>query len=734
MHGDDLEQLGTHEAHRESRTQRLRHLTTQPEPVAVPQTRTAEEAARLDAALSIAKLGTFDWNIRTDEVLLDQRSREMFGFPSHEPVTARAIFERIDPRDLDLISSEVQTAREQQASMETEYRIKHPDGMIRTLISISNAIAGTDGTLERMIGVFNDVTERRRVEALLRAERDRSRGILDSMGEGFVLVGPDFQVLDINDAALRIENRSRGEIVGKSFWEAWPGSEEAEVGRLCKRVMTERHPERLVHEYAWPEGHKAWLELRVYPSQDGLALFMRDVTQQRKAEEANAHLAALVAASGDAIMSFAPDGTILSWNAAAEQVFGHSVGEAIGHSVSILVPEDHAHEPGQFFARVRAGELVKFESVRRRKDGSVFDAALSLSPMRNSDGEVIGVSAIARDMTERDQRERSLRESQRRLNAVLNNATVAIFLMDDRQHCVYMNAAAERLTGYSLPDTLGRPLHDVIHNTRPDGSHFPLEECAIDRALPEEHQMQGEEVFVHRDGSFYPVAFTASPIQDEGSRPIGTIIEVRDIRAEKQAQEHQRVLINELNHRVKNTLATVQSIAAQTLRNAPSTQEAKEALEGRLFALSRAHDVLTRESWEGADLYDIAAQAVEPYSTQGEDRLHMNGPHVRLPPRMALALAMAFQELATNAVKYGALSVPGGEIRITWAVDPLGSDKDLHLRWEERGGPPVEPPARRGFGTRLIERSLAQDLGGDVRIEFAPNGVVCTVVAPLESS
>ncbi|WP_170151596.1 PAS domain-containing sensor histidine kinase [Microvirga subterranea] len=690
--------------------------------------------ARLDAALAIAKLGTFDWNVRTNQVLLDQRSREMLGFPPHEPVTARDIFERIDPRDLDRVSTEVQAAREQQASLETEYRIKHPDGTIRTLISISNAVMGTDGGLERMIGVFNDVTERRRVEALLRAERDRSRGILDSMGEGFVLVGPDFQVLDINGAALRIENRPRGEIVGRSFWEAWPGSEEAELGRLCKQVMTERVPGRLVHEYVWPDGHRAWLELRVYPSQDGLALFMRDVTQQKQAQAANAHLAALVAASGDAIMSFAPDGTILSWNAAAEQVFGHTAEEAIGQKVSILVPEDHAHEPNQFFARVRAGEVVTFESVRRRKDGSLFEAALSLSPMQSSEGEVIGVSAIARDMTDRNQREKSLRDSQRRLNAVLNNATVAIFLMDDRQHCVYMNAAAERLTGYTLPETLGRPLHEVIHHTRPDGSHFPLEECAIDRAFPEEHQTQGEEVFVHKDGSFYPVAFTASPIQDEGSRPIGTIIEVRDIRAEKQAQVDQRVLINELNHRVKNTLATVQSIAAQTLRNASSTQEAKGALEGRLFALSRTHDVLTRESWDGADLYDIAAQAVEPYSNRSEDRLHLTGPHVRLPPRMALALAMAFQELATNAVKYGALSMAGGEIRITWEVDPADARTELHLCWEERGGPPVEAPARRGFGTRLIERSLAQDLGGDVRIEFAPTGVVCTVAAPLNGS
>jgi hypothetical protein len=124
----------------------------------------------------------------------------------------------------------------------------------------------------------------------------------------------------------------------------------------------------------------------------------------------------------------------------------------------------------------------------------------------------------------------------------------------------------------------------VIHHTRPDGSHFPLEECPIDRAFPDEHQVQGEEVFVHRDGSFYPVAFTASPVWDEHAKTIGTIIEVRDIRAERKAKEHQQLLINELNHRVKNTLATVQSIASQTLRNAETAAEAREAIEGRLLA------------------------------------------------------------------------------------------------------------------------------------------------------
>jgi PAS domain S-box-containing protein len=356
---------------------------------------------------------------------------------------------------------------------------------------------------------------------------------------------------------------------------------------------------------------------------------------------------------------------------------------------------------------------------------------VAVTPIRGADGEVEKLFSVSRDITATKEAEEALRQSQRRLNAVLNNASVSIFLMDDRQHCVYMNAAAEKLTGYTLAEVMGHPLHDVIHHTHPDGSHFPLEECPIDRAFPEEHQVQGEEVFVHKNGSFYPVAFTASPIQDESGRTIGTIIEVRDISAEKKAQEHQRLLINELNHRVKNTLATVQSITSQTLRNAATARDARDALEGRLLALSRTHDVLTRENWESAELREIIEQAVEPYRGQGEDRFHLEGPWVRLPPRMALALAMALQELATNAVKYGALSNATGMIRINWKVDNLQSPACLHLQWEESEGPAVVAPTRRGFGTRLIERSLAQDLDGDVQIEFVPAGVVCTVDAPI---
>ena len=223
----------------------------------------------------------------------------------------------------------------------------------------------------------------------------------------------------------------------------------------------------------------------------------------------------------------------------------------------------------------------------------------------------------------------------------------------------------------------------------------------------------------------------AGELEAVGAAIDGLMDELGVQQAERERSEaRQRLLINELNHRVKNTLTTVQSIASQSLRNAVTAADAKEAIEGRLFALSRAHDVLTREKWEGADLSEIVEQAVAPYSSRGEDRLHLKGPTVRLPPHTALSLAMVLQELATNAVKHGALSNTTGEIRIAWEVS-RAEPPHLRLRWQESGGPSVQAPSRKGFGSRLIERSLAGDLGGNVRLTFAPAGLVCTIDAPL---
>lgn len=213
----------------------------------------------------------------------------------------------------------------------------------------------------------------------------------------------------------------------------------------------------------------------------------------------------------------------------------------------------------------------------------------------------------------------------------------------------------------------------------------------------------------------------------------GAIERLRVVDQLRAAVKEKDLLIDELNHRVKNTLATVQSIASQTLRNAPTIDHASSAIESRLIALSQVHNVLTVRSWSAVELYDIVRQALEPYRSRGENRIHLNGPLVQVPPRMALALAMALQELATNAVKYGALSNETGQITVHWKLDDATGPPRLRLMWEEMEGPLVQKPERRGFGTRLIERSLAQDLDGDVQIEFAPTGVICSVDAPLAS-
>jgi PAS domain S-box-containing protein len=378
------------------------------------------------------------------------------------------------------------------------------------------------------------------------------------------------------------------------------------------------------------------------------------------------------------------------------------------------------------------GGTARFQGPTPTMKGTPRWWDVVVSPIRGPQGVVERLLSVSRDITPIKQGEEALRETQLRLNAVLDNASVSVFLMNDRQECVYMNAAAEKLTGFSLAEAQGHTLHSLIHHTRPDGTHYPIEECPIDRAFPERHQTTGEDIFVGKDGTFYPVAFTASPIQDAQSKTVGTIIEVRDISAEKQAQEQQRVLIDELNHRVKNTLATVQSIVAQTLRNEPDPAQARNSIEGRLIMLSRAHDVLTRETWGSARLHEIVDEAVSAFQTTGA-RISVKGPEVRLTPRQALSLSMALHELATNALKHGALSIDSGSVSVGWELLPEeNGDQSLRLRWVERNGPPVREPSRRGFGSRLLEVGLARDLNGEVKVDYDTHGLVCRVEFPLQ--
>jgi len=198
----------------------------------------------------------------------------------------------------------------------------------------------------------------------------------------------------------------------------------------------------------------------------------------------------------------------------------------------------------------------------------------------------------------------------------------------------------------------------------------------------------------------------------------------------RRIEEQQRLLLAELNHRVKNTLAIVQSIATQTLRHSDSAQAFRAAFEARIMALAEAHNLLTDSNWGGASLRDIVERVLVPYSDAGRRRYELPAHDIQVGPKGAVSLVMAFHELATNAAKYGALSNGGGSLRVDWKVSSDVQPPRLFVKWEESGGPPVRPPTRQGFGSRLI-RGLAQETAGEVRLDYEPRGLVCTIDIPL---
>jgi PAS domain S-box-containing protein len=292
---------------------------------------------------------------------------------------------------------------------------------------------------------------------------------------------------------------------------------------------------------------------------------------------------------------------------------------------------------------------------------------------------------------------------------------------------IFANDSLLALTGYDREEILGKDFNFLMAR----GSDAE----ALKRAKAEfEGSSNGAEVFCRRkDGSEFWSALFVSPVRDEGDDIVQYFASLIDLTKLKEDEARSRMLIDELNHRVKNTLSTVQSIVWQTLRTTTDPKQIRQSIESRLSALSRSHDLLTREKWESAGLLDIAHDALEPFGVSGgrADRIVITGENIRFPPKSALALGIAFNELATNAVKYGALSNAVGSIQISWTAETTPAGKRLLLSWSERGGPPVPPPAHKGFGSRVLERGLAHELGGAVQLDYQPNGLICTMDIPL---
>ena len=367
-----------------------------------------------------------------------------------------------------------------------------------------------------------------------------------------------------------------------------------------------------------------------------------------------------------------------------------------------------------------------------REDGQVDWIRWSVKPWRTDTGAIGGLVLYTEVVTPSVEARLHLEGAEAQYRAVFDQAAMGVARVSIDGRFLEVNDRLCAITGYSHDELRDMRFQTITH---PDdlGSDRVKLAAMLDGEIA---TFSMEKRYLPKTGDAIWASLTVSLVRNAAEEPAYFIAIVEDITVRKQVEAEQRqyqsqlrLMIHELNHRVKNTLATVQSMAARTMRSEPDPLAAYQKFEARLLSLSQVHDVLTRERWHGAVLREVAERALSPFANQSSHQIEIKGPEVWLQPDAALSMALVFHELATNAVKYGALSADMGRIDLTWTFE--ATSDQLDMIWAESGGPPVIATPHKGFGSRLIERSLRGELRGSAVMEYPASGFICTMHARL---
>ena len=444
--------------------------------------------------------------------------------------------------------------------------------------------------------------------------------------------------------------------------------------------------------------------------------------KQRNLEQANRTLAAVVESSDDAIISKDLNGIIATFNRGAERLFRYRAEEVIGKPVTILMPPDRQHEELEILARIRRGERVDhYETVRRRKDGTLVDISLTVSPIIDDQGRIIGASKIARDVTERKLAEAKLRDSERQLQELIAAIPAAIYTTDVEGRITYFNQAAVDLAGRTpkIGDNEWCVTWKLYH---PDGRPLPHDQCPMAIALREGRPIRNAEAVAERpDGTRVPFIPYPTPLRDGAGKIVGAINMLVDVSERKQAETQQRILLNELNHRVKNNMQMLQILLDAGARRAksPDAREVLEEASGRVFAMASAQRVLytTHDAtrFNARDLLGAVCETAKQ-TFPAELVIDHEADAVQLPNDAAMPLALIANELLTNAVKYGLNGRDTGTIRVR-----LRQEDESFLFYVEDDGPgfDLQSVQRRSSGLALVQ-GLARQLRGKFEVTRTP--------------
>jgi PAS domain S-box-containing protein len=436
-------------------------------------------------------------------------------------------------------------------------------------------------------------------------------------------------------------------------------------------------------------------------------------------------------------------GRILQFNRQAAEIWGRT--PAPGETHRSFRADSRFYEMDGTPIRVSLLEEVlatgqPVRSVERRverPDGSQVVVSINIEPLRNVRGDVIGAVHCMVDMSERErvtaaleESHRHAREQEQRLAATYEHAAIGISEIAGDGHFLRVNEAICRITGRSREELMGSRIFKFTHPDDVDADRQAFRK----QVSGELNFYSVEKRFVRPDGRVVWIFVRSSPVRSASGELLYVVRVVQDVTERKEAERRQNMLVDELNHRVKNTLATVQSLASQTARSIANPDDFTGAFEGRLIALSKAHDQLTRHHWENAELREVLSGSLAPYAAAAPQRVVLRGEDLVLRPRAVLTLAMAVHELTTNAAKYGALSSPNGRVEVRWQPVEQDGRKLLRLEWIESDGPAVKVPSRRSFGSRLIEGSIKAELGGTAKLDYAPQGLRCGMLIPWSAA
>ena len=748
----------------------------------------SERDQRLQLAMDASGLGDWSWDMATDVVSGSDRAREIFGIPLGANATWAVMQDALHPDDRDAVFQALQHAIANNAPYEIEYRIRRPPDGENVWVSVKGrAQYAPDGSPVGILGVISDISRDKAVEAQLDAERERladlerTQSFLLRLADALrliqdpgVVMGTSAQMLgqflnvkrvgygevDVAARELNVERDWSDGLASMAGRHAIPdfgegagvvlragrslvvtdvnqdprvdGEVFARIGvasTICTplvkggraRALLFVHDDRVRN---WSQADVGVVEAVAERTWAALDRGRTEIALR----ESEARFRAMADSAPAPVWVSSDTGSIEFVNQAFIDYAGLPSEQMLGDAWVDLLHEDDL--PDVAAARAHAWRSAakpipyEFEARFRRHDGAYRWMHTSSNPRFDSDGAFQGYVGMASDLTERRLAEAALRESEQRFRRVAEDAPVMLWMSDRAGHPVYLNRAMRQFWG--LPD-------DITGFDWKQGvaeEDWPTLAQALVDAMRLSRVAEVEARHLRADGEVRTLLIRAEPRRDAEGRFVGVIGVNADVTDARRAETHQRLLINELNHRVKNTLATVQSIARQTLREGVGILDGRDLFSSRLLALSAAHNLLTRENWEGAELAELTAEAVRAYDDASASRIRCQGPGVRVEPRVALALSMALHELGTNAAKYGALSNAEGRIAIDWQVSEARDA--LTLEWRESGGPPVKAPTRRGFGSRLLGQGLAIDLGSAAETAYEPGGLVCVIRAKLK--